>query len=154
MCEKGIFMNRSKYITKYIKENLDEFKIRMPKGYKDIWKQYAEKRNESLNAYIFRTINKVIMDDEIKSYPITKKRGGKGMNIDFRDSNGKLYSKDILDMALDMEVSKSKSGKYIVNLNSKYFYDEEFDTTEEAESQLKSLSRIKNHLENELRNEC
>ncbi len=145
---------QSKYITKYIKENLDEVKIRMPKGYKEIWKQYAEKRNESLNSYIFRIINKAIMDDEIKSYPISRKRkGGSGMNIDFRDSNKKLYSKDILDVALDMEISKSKSGKYVVNLNDKYVYDEEFDTEEKAEDQLKHLSRVKNHLESELRNE-
>lgn len=145
---------QSKYITKYIKENLDEVKIRMPKGYKEIWKQYAQKRNESLNSYIFRIINKAIMDDEIKSYPISRKRkGGSGMNIDFRDSNKKLYSKDILDVALDMEISKSKSGKYVVNLNDKYVYDEEFDTEEKAEDQLKHLSRVKNHLESELRNE-
>lgn len=115
---------QSEYITNYIRENLDEVKIRMPKGYKKIWKQYAEKRNESLNSYIFRVINKAIMDDEMKSYPISKKqKGGSGMNIDFRDSNRKLYSKDILDVALDMEISKSKSGKYVVNLNDKYVYD-------------------------------
>ena len=145
---------QSEYITNYIRENLDEVKIRMPKGYKEIWKQYAEKRNESLNSYIFRVINKAIMDDEMKSYPISKKqKGGSGMNIDFRDSNRKLYSKDILDVALDMEISKSKYGKYVVNLNDKYVYDEEYDTAEEAEDQLKHLSHVRNHLENELRNE-
>ncbi len=151
-------MNRksqSKYVTKYIKDNLDEVKIRMPKGHKEVWKHYVEKRNESLNSFIFRTINKSIMDDEIKSYPISnkKRKGGENMNIDFRDSNGKLYSKDILDIALDMEVSCLKSGKYSVILNSKYILDEEYDTKEEAEERLKNLSRIKNDLENELRNE-
>lgn len=146
--------SQSKYVTQYIKDNLDEVKIRMPKGYKEVWKHYADKRNESLNSFIFRIINKAIMDDEIKSYPISKKRkGGNGMNINFRDSNGKLYSKDILDISLDMEVSKSKSGKYVVNLNSKYVFDEEYDTTEEAEDQLKHLSQVRNNLENELRNE-
>lgn len=147
--------SQSKYVTQYIKDNLDEVKIRMPKGYKAGWKDYAEKRNESLNSFILRTINKAIMDDELKAYPITTKRkGGNGMNIDFRDSNGKLYSKDILDIALDMEVSKSKSGKYILRLNNKYDYDAEFDSSEDAEAQLKNLSRIKNHLENELRMQC
>lgn len=73
------------------------------------------------------------MDDEIKSYPISKTRKGNSMNIDFRDSNGKLYSKDILDMALDMEIPKSKSEKFVVNLNSKYVFDEEYDTSKEAE---------------------
>ena len=47
---------QSEYITNYIRENLDEVKIRMPKGYKEIWKQYAEKRNESLNSYIFQVL--------------------------------------------------------------------------------------------------
>lgn len=146
--------SQSRYITQYIKENLDEVKIRMPKGYKEVWKNYAERRNESLNSFIFRIINKAIMDDEIKSYPIYKKRkGGSGMNIDFRDTDGKLYSKDILDIKLDMDVSKSKSGKYVVNLNSRYVYDGEYNTTEDAEKQLKNLSRIKNSLENELRNQ-
>lgn len=146
---------QSEYITQYIKNNLDEIKIRMPKGCKAVWKDYAKKRNESLNSFIFRIINKAIMDDEIKAYPINKKRkGGNGMNIDFRDSNGKLYSKDILDIALDMEVSKSKSGKYLVNLNGKYVYDEEFDSLEDAEAQIKNLSHVKNNLETELRNQC
>lgn len=146
--------SQSKYVTQYIKDNLDEVKIRMPKGYKEIWKHYADKRNESLNSFVFRIINKTILDDEIKSYPISKKRkGDKSMNVDFRDSNGKLYSKDILDVALDMEVSKSKSGKYVVNLNSKYVFDEEYDTMEEAEEQLKNLSYVRNNLEREFRNE-
>ena len=94
------------------------------------------------------------MDDEIKSYPISKrKKGGTNMNIDFRDSDGKLYSKNILNIPLDMEVSELESGKYRVNLNSKYVYDEKYDTKEEAEAGLKNLSRTKNQLENELRNE-
>lgn len=146
---------QSKYVTQYIKDNLDEVKIRMPKGDKAGWKDYAEKRNESLNSFILRTINKAIMDDEIKAYPINRKRKGeKGMNITFRDSNGKLYSKDILDIALDMEVSKSKSGKYVVNLNRGYILDEEFDSSEEAEDQLRHLSNVRNHFENELRSQC
>ena len=146
--------SQSAYITRYIKENLDEVKIRMPKGNKELWQQYADKRNESLNSYICRVINKTIMDDKIRSYPTTKcKKGGNGMNIDFRDTNGKLFSKDILDVALDMEISKLKSGKYVVNLNGKYVFDEEYESQEDAEAQLKNLSRIKNHLENELRNQ-
>lgn len=153
----GIFLDKkkqSKYITKYIKENLDEVKIRMPKGHKEIWKQYAKKRKESLNSYIFRIINKSIMDDEIKNYPIGKrKKGGKNMNITFRDSDGKLYSKDILSITLDMEVSKTTDGKYRVNLNNKYVYDEEYNTEKEAEEQLEHLTKIKNELENEFRNE-
>lgn len=147
--------SQSEYITQYIKDNLDEIKIRMPKGYKAVWKSYAEKNDESLNAFIFRTINKAIMDDEIKSYPICNNRkGGRNMNIDFRDSAGKLYSKDILDIALDMEVSKTKSGKYQLRLNRNYFFDDEFDSSEDAETQLKNLSRIKNQLENDLRDQC
>lgn len=94
------------------------------------------------------------MDDKIKSYPICKrKKGETNMNIDFRDSDGKLYSKDILDIDLDMNVFKLETGKYRVNLNREYVYDEEYDTKEEAEAGLKNLSSTKNQLENELRNE-
>jgi hypothetical protein len=145
----------SEYITQYIKENLDEIKIRVPKGEKDRWKAYAEKRDESLNSLIIRMINRTIMDDELKCYPTftAKKKGGSNMNIDFRDSNGKLYSKDILDVALDMEVAKSKKGGYVVNLNSHYVYDETFETEEDAEEQLKHLANVRNHLESNLRND-
>ncbi len=145
----------SEYITQYIKENLDEIKIRVPKGEKDKWKAYAEKRDESLNSLIIRTINRYIMNDDLKCYPVCtmRKKEGSNVNINFRDSNGKIYSKDILDVALDMEVAKSKKGGYVVNLNSHYVYDETFETEEDAEEQLKHLTNVRNQLESQLRND-
>ena len=36
-----------------------------------------------------------------------------------------------------MEVSKLKNGKYVVNLNGKYVFDEEYESQEDVEEQLK-----------------
>jgi predicted HicB family RNase H-like nuclease len=41
----------------YIK-NLDEFKVRVPKGEKDLIKDYAESQGLSLNAYVNELIRK------------------------------------------------------------------------------------------------
>lgn len=48
---------QQKAVTKYMKENYDEIKIRVPKGKKEIIKEYAESRNESVNGYINRVID-------------------------------------------------------------------------------------------------
>lgn len=145
----------SDYITQYIKENLDEIKVRIPKGEKEKWKIYTEKRSESLNSLIICTLNRTIRDDEMKGYLVIpkKKEGGNSMNIDFRDSKGKLYSKDILDIALDMEVAKNKTGEFVINLNSNYICNKIFETENDAEGYLVYLSDVKNKLESELRND-
>ena len=41
---------------KYIKNNYDEFKIRLEKGKRAILKQYAENAGESVNGYIKKAI--------------------------------------------------------------------------------------------------
>ena len=145
----------SDYITQYIKENLDEIKVRVPKGEKEKWKAYAEKRNESLNSLIIRTLSRAIRDDEMKGYPVIPKKlkGGDNVNINFRDSKGKLYSKDILDIALDMEVAKNKNGEYVINLGTNYVYNETFETEGDAEEYLEHLSNVKNKIESEIRND-
>lgn len=47
---------QNKATQKYIKNNYDEFKIRLNKGKKDIIKSYADAANESLNGYIKKAI--------------------------------------------------------------------------------------------------
>ena len=49
--EPGHF-KQSTYITDFQKENYDEFKVRMPKGSKEIIKALAKERNISVNILI------------------------------------------------------------------------------------------------------
>ena len=46
--------------AKYIKENCDEIKVRVPKGKKDIYKAQAEMRGKSLNQFIIDCIEKEV----------------------------------------------------------------------------------------------
>lgn len=50
---------QKKAFAKYI-EKLDEIRIRMPKGKKDIIKAYAESRGESVNAFVNRAIDEAM----------------------------------------------------------------------------------------------
>ena len=43
-------------VSKYMKENYDEIKVRVEKGQKDIIKAHAEARGESVNGFIGRAI--------------------------------------------------------------------------------------------------
>lgn len=50
----------SKYqITKdaYLKEKVDEFKVRVPKGQKVVIQEYAKSKGKSLNSYVVDLIN-------------------------------------------------------------------------------------------------
>ena len=47
---------QQKAVSKYMKENYDELKARIPKGQKEIIKSHAEAQGESLNAFINRAI--------------------------------------------------------------------------------------------------
>ena len=44
-------------VTKYMKENYDEIKIRMPKGHRETIKAAADAAGESVNGYIKRAID-------------------------------------------------------------------------------------------------
>lgn len=55
--------SQRKATDKYIKENLEEIKVRVPKGYKGIIKKHCESRNESVNAFINRVISDAIKND-------------------------------------------------------------------------------------------
>lgn len=54
---------QQKAVAKYMKENYDNFQIRMPKGKKDELKTHAEGRGESLNGFINRAIRETVQRD-------------------------------------------------------------------------------------------
>lgn len=47
---------QKQYADKYIKNTFDEIKLRVPKGKKQIIKDYAASRGESLNSFLNRII--------------------------------------------------------------------------------------------------
>ena len=51
-------------VNKYVKNNYDEIKLRMPKGKKEIIQAHAAQRGESVNAYINRAIDKAMSEDD------------------------------------------------------------------------------------------
>ena len=54
---------QQKAVSKYMKENYDELKARIPKGQKEIIKSHAEAQGESLNAFINRAISETMKRD-------------------------------------------------------------------------------------------
>ena len=50
-------------VSKYMKENYDEIKVRVEKGKKDIIKAHAESTGESVNAFIQRAIAEAMERD-------------------------------------------------------------------------------------------
>ena len=54
---------QQKAVSKYMKENYDELKARIPKGQKDTIKAHAEAQGESLNAFINRAITETMERD-------------------------------------------------------------------------------------------
>ena len=55
---------QQKAVSKYMKENYDEIKARIPKGQKEIIKTHAEVHGESLNAFINRAISVTMERDK------------------------------------------------------------------------------------------
>ena len=51
---------QQKAVSKYMKENYDEIKIRIPKGQKEKIQAYAKAQNQSVNAFIWEAIQKII----------------------------------------------------------------------------------------------
>ena len=55
---------QNKATQKYIKANYDEIKLRLPKGKKEIIKDFAFKHNESVNSFIKRSIDEAMERDK------------------------------------------------------------------------------------------
>lgn len=51
---------QQKAVAKYMKENYDEIKVRVPKEEKAIIKSHADARGESVNAFINRAIEETL----------------------------------------------------------------------------------------------
>lgn len=51
-------------VSKYMKENYDEIKVRVEKGQKDIIKAHAEACGESVNGFIGRAIDETMERDK------------------------------------------------------------------------------------------
>lgn len=56
---------QQKAVSKYMKENYDEIKVRVPKGTKDGIKEQADKNGESVNGFIFRAITELTEQEQI-----------------------------------------------------------------------------------------
>lgn len=54
---------QQKAVSKYMKENYDELKVRVPKGKKDIIKAHATEQGESLNGFVNRAIDETMERD-------------------------------------------------------------------------------------------
>lgn len=54
---------QQKAVTKYMRENYDEIKVRVEKGRRDIVKSHAEARGESVNGFINRAISETMERD-------------------------------------------------------------------------------------------
>ena len=58
--EGGVTMPASKAqqkaVSKYMKANYDEIKVRIPKGQKEVVQAYAQEHGESVNALIWRLL--------------------------------------------------------------------------------------------------
>ena len=55
---------QQKAVSKYMKENYDEIKVRVEKGQKEFIKAHAESKGESLNGFINRAITETIKSDK------------------------------------------------------------------------------------------
>lgn len=55
---------QQKAVAKYMKENYDNFQIRMPKGKKERIKSHDDKNGESLNGFINRAIDEAMEKDK------------------------------------------------------------------------------------------
>lgn len=55
--------SQRKASKKYITEKLDEIKLRVPKGEREILKKHAEKMGESVNGFIYRAVKETMARD-------------------------------------------------------------------------------------------
>lgn len=51
-------------VSKYMKENYDEIKVRVEKGHKEVIKAHAEARGESVNGFVNRAIAETMERDD------------------------------------------------------------------------------------------
>lgn len=54
---------QKKAAEKYLKESVEDIRIRVPKGKKAIVKAHAEQQGESMNQFVIRAINETMEHD-------------------------------------------------------------------------------------------
>ena len=57
---------QAKAAKKYLKESVEDVRIRVPKGQKAVIKDHAEKQGESMNAFVIRAIDETMKRDSSK----------------------------------------------------------------------------------------
>jgi predicted HicB family RNase H-like nuclease len=55
---------QQKAVAKYMKENYDELKVRIPKGRKAQLQEHAQGQGESLNGFVNRAIDETVTQDK------------------------------------------------------------------------------------------
>ncbi len=58
---------QAKAAKKYLKESVEDVRIRVPKGEKAVIKAHAEQQAESMNQFVIRAINETMQRDITKS---------------------------------------------------------------------------------------
>lgn len=56
---------QKKASQKYLKESVEDIRIRVPKGQKAIIKYHAEQQGESVNAFIVRAVKEAMQHDNV-----------------------------------------------------------------------------------------
>lgn len=64
---KGQTDARRKANQKYLKESVEDIRIRVPRGQKEVYKAYADSQGESLNSFVIRAMNETMERDQAAS---------------------------------------------------------------------------------------
>ena len=94
-------------VSKYMKENYDEIKVRVEKGQKEIIKAHAEARGESVNGFLNRAVSETMERD--KAAPETAGKateGGPSLHVLEQRVRRTLYKYNML--------IRKKGGTYTV----------------------------------------
>ena len=57
---------QQKAVNKYVKNNYDRINVTFPKGEKEKLREHAQKQNESVNAFIVRSVSETMERDNQK----------------------------------------------------------------------------------------
>lgn len=72
---------RKRANEKYLKESVEDIRIRVRKGQKEVIKHHAEGQGESLNGFVVRSIDETIKrDNKFESYKKLAKAKGESLN--------------------------------------------------------------------------
>lgn len=63
-------------VAKYMQQNYDEIKVRVPKGKKDLYRNHAEQRGESLNGFMNRAAEEAVQRDGAPTIDRASERDG------------------------------------------------------------------------------